>query len=252
MACVFVACRCRRGRAMAAVFGCCGAMVVEGGLVGVCRGLMAWVAACARRRFSPPPGLLAQGREEGKKNAGLPLRCLHAASFLCRAVLVPCQPRSLYVSHLRLACAKANPAKRAWEVFNLKYAVVWVGCFGSIVAFQLYEEFDEVFNPLFLAFSSFFSCVFRAFFIFFLLFGTKNIFSRIRGGVEYAKVPLGLLVRRCHPPQHHRQRYQRDIQKSPEMVQVPGVRIDSTEHPKAAHAGNTRQYTLTRHHHPYP
>lgn len=44
----------------------------------------------------------------------------------------------------RLACAKDNPAKRAWEVFNLKYAVFWVGCFAAIIGFDLYEHFDEV------------------------------------------------------------------------------------------------------------
>ncbi|CAM9605033.1 unnamed protein product [Ectocarpus sp. 13 AM-2016] len=43
-----------------------------------------------------------------------------------------------------LACAKANPAKRAWEVFNLRYAVFWVGCFAAIIGFSLYEDFDEV------------------------------------------------------------------------------------------------------------
>eukprot|EP00904_Undaria_pinnatifida_P007956 jgi/Undpi1/4290/HiC_scaffold_17.g07656.m1 len=43
-----------------------------------------------------------------------------------------------------LACAKANPAKRQWEVFNLKYGVFWVGCFAVIIAFSLYEAFDEV------------------------------------------------------------------------------------------------------------
>ncbi|CAM9842116.1 unnamed protein product [Laminaria digitata] len=43
-----------------------------------------------------------------------------------------------------LACAKTNPAKRRWEVFNLKYGVFWVGCFAVIIAFSLYEAFDEV------------------------------------------------------------------------------------------------------------
>lgn len=43
-----------------------------------------------------------------------------------------------------LACPKQNPAKRAWEVFNLQYAVVWVGCFVCIVAFGLYESWDEL------------------------------------------------------------------------------------------------------------
>lgn len=47
---------------------------------------------------------------------------------------------------LRLACAESNPAKRAWEVFNLKYAVFWVGCFAAIIGFDLYEEFNEVFT----------------------------------------------------------------------------------------------------------
>lgn len=45
---------------------------------------------------------------------------------------------------VRLACSKSNPAKRAWEVFNLKYAVFWVGCFAAIIGFDLYEDFDEV------------------------------------------------------------------------------------------------------------
>lgn len=54
-------------------------------------------------------------------------------------LFLPAAPLSL-----RLACAKANPAKRRWEVFNLKYAVFWVGCFGVVIAFSLYEVFDEV------------------------------------------------------------------------------------------------------------
>ncbi|CAM9397803.1 unnamed protein product [Pylaiella littoralis] len=43
-----------------------------------------------------------------------------------------------------LACAKTNPAKRAWEVFNLGYGVFWVGCFAAIIGFSLYEQYDEV------------------------------------------------------------------------------------------------------------
>ncbi|CAN0042968.1 unnamed protein product [Ascophyllum nodosum] len=43
-----------------------------------------------------------------------------------------------------LACAEKNPAKRRWEVFNLAYAIFWVGCFAAIIAFSLYEAFDEV------------------------------------------------------------------------------------------------------------
>ena len=29
-------------------------------------------------------------------------------------------------------------------MFNLKYAVFWVGCFAAIIGFDLYEAFDEV------------------------------------------------------------------------------------------------------------
>lgn len=48
----------------------------------------------------------------------------------------------------RFADAKMNPAKRAWEVFNLQYAVVWIGCFAVIIAFSLYESFDAVSHSL--------------------------------------------------------------------------------------------------------
>ncbi|CAM9182821.1 unnamed protein product [Discosporangium mesarthrocarpum] len=42
-----------------------------------------------------------------------------------------------------LACPATNPAKRDWEVFNLLYGPVWIGCMAVIVAFSLYESFDE-------------------------------------------------------------------------------------------------------------
>ena len=42
-----------------------------------------------------------------------------------------------------LPSAKKEPSKRAYELFNLTYSVVWILSFGAIVVFQLYESFDE-------------------------------------------------------------------------------------------------------------
>ncbi|CAM9353329.1 unnamed protein product [Phaeothamnion confervicola] len=40
--------------------------------------------------------------------------------------------------------AADNPAKRAWEVFMLRYAPFWIAGFAIIVALQLYEGFREL------------------------------------------------------------------------------------------------------------
>jgi hypothetical protein len=43
----------------------------------------------------------------------------------------------------RLASQEQNPAKRAWEVFNLYYGAVWIACFAAIVAFKIYETLGK-------------------------------------------------------------------------------------------------------------
>lgn len=39
---------------------------------------------------------------------------------------------------------KNNSAKRDFEQFSLIYSAVWIGVFGIVIAFKLYEDFDEV------------------------------------------------------------------------------------------------------------
>eukprot|EP00752_Nemacystus_decipiens_P006629 g5960.t1 len=70
------------------------------------------------------------------------LACMGSTLGALLLTLTPVDPKG--GTSTWLACDKNNPAKRAWEVFNLKYAMFWVGCFAAIVGFDLYEDFDEV------------------------------------------------------------------------------------------------------------
>lgn len=40
-----------------------------------------------------------------------------------------------------LPCPKAQPSKRAYEIYNLSYTPIWICCFGAIVATGVYEQF---------------------------------------------------------------------------------------------------------------
>ena len=52
-----------------------------------------------------------------------------------------CSSRSL-LDKLPLPSAEREPSKRAYEIFSLCYTPVWIGIFGVVVAFQVYEELD--------------------------------------------------------------------------------------------------------------
>jgi len=38
---------------------------------------------------------------------------------------------------------KTQPSKNAYELFVWKYTLIWISCFGCIVVFQLYEQFES-------------------------------------------------------------------------------------------------------------
>lgn len=47
-----------------------------------------------------------------------------------------------FLDQLPLPCAVNQPSKRAYEIYSLYYTPVWIGMFGIVVAFQIYEDLD--------------------------------------------------------------------------------------------------------------
>ena len=49
---------------------------------------------------------------------------------------------SYVLSSSLLPCPKRQPSKRSYEIYSLCYTPIWIGVFGLVVVFELYEDLD--------------------------------------------------------------------------------------------------------------
>jgi len=98
-------------------------------------------------RAGPASKVMAAKTQNAEEEDPLAIIKVMAAIFTGLLTLLLLQFNTMNKSKVSTSiwiASKDNPEKRSYEIFCLKYTVIWIACFAAIVAFQLYESFDEV------------------------------------------------------------------------------------------------------------